>query len=139
MGYPTCPVFTRALQAFQESIQKSHFSLQGSLCRAGDVNMKKLAAQVPQTKHSGTTLKVSVGHKPTESMDRRDLRRLPSQLPYLKQNQQDCSPSRFWFNYILKDFPWWGSSGILFQCFISLNKKKKKLFLRPDINISAVI
>lgn len=40
-------------------------------------------------------IKVSVGHKPAESMDRRDLRRLPSQLPYLKQNQQDCSPSRF--------------------------------------------
>ena len=137
MGYPTCPVFTRALQAFRRvSRNPASVTTERKLGQSWGCEHEPTGISgTPDNPHKDH-LTVSIGHTPPESTDRRALKKLPVLLPNLVQDQLDCSHSRLWFNLVLKDLLWWASipsSSNLFHCFISPNEKNA--FLKPDISL----
>lgn len=124
MGYPTCPVFARALQVFQEEYPEITTCAHEATGISG-------APYVTCRDH----IKGFLGYRPPENMDRRDLKGLPVLLSSLVQDQLSFCHSRLWFSPVPKDLLRWGPtpfSGDVFHCFISWNEKI--FFWKPDIN-----
>lgn len=79
---PNMPVFTRALQAFQEIIQNpASGTTERKLGQSWGCEHEAIGILGTPDKPHSDHIKVSVCHRPPETMNRRDLKRLPVLFP----------------------------------------------------------